>query len=199
MRDLRQTCQMIWQACSGEAAWQTVSDLSRFHRIQASPGYRYAAHWVHQRLLQAGLDSEILSYPADEGTSFWTWTSFQEWDCTGATLHLIAPEQQTAELANFRASPISVIQRSAPFAGEAEVVLLEDGIEESDYDDVDVAGKVVLTCGELRRVWELAIVQRGAIGILFDGMRPVPPVWPISANTPPSGGWLAMPIVLALS
>ena len=176
MRDLRQTCQMIWQACSGEAAWQTVSDLSRFHRIQASPGYRQAAQWVHQRLLQAGLDSEILSYPADESTSFWTWTSFQEWDCTDATLHLIAPEEQAAELASFRASPISLIQRSAPFAGEAEVVLLEDGIEESDYDDVDVAGKVVLTRGDLRRVWELAVVQRGAIGILFDGMRPVPPV-----------------------
>jgi aminopeptidase-like protein len=178
MRDLRHTIELIWQACSGDAAWQAVSDLSRYHRIQASPGYRQAAQWVHQHLVEAGLESEILSYPADEGTSFWTWTSFQEWDCTRAMLHLIAPEEQARELANYRANPISVIQRSAPFAGEAEVVLLEDGVVESDYDSLDVAGKMVLTRGDLRRVWELAVVERGAIGIIFDGMRPVPPVRP---------------------
>ena len=32
----------IWQTYSGDAAWQTVADLSRFHRIQASPGFRAA-------------------------------------------------------------------------------------------------------------------------------------------------------------
>jgi hypothetical protein len=178
MRDLRQTCELIWQACSGDAAWQAVSNLSRFHRIQASPGYRQAAQWVHQQLVEAGLESEILSYPADERNSFWAWTSFQEWDCTHATLHLIAPEEQAQELANFRADPISVIQRSSPFAGEAEVVLLEDGTAESGYDNLEIAGRIVLTRGDLRRVWELAVAQRGAVGILFDGMRSVPPVRP---------------------
>ncbi len=176
MKDLRQPCELIWQELSGDAAWQAVCDLSRYHRIQASPGYRQAAQWIHQCLLEAGLDSEVLSYPADESTGFWSWTSFQEWDCTDATLHLIAPEEHAGELANYRASPISVIQRSAPFEGEAEIVLLEDGMEESDYDGLDVEGKVVLTRGDLRRVWELAVVQRGAIGLIFDGMRPVPPV-----------------------
>ena len=178
MKELRQTCTLIWQACSGESAWQSVCDLSRYHRIQASPGYRRAAQWIHQRLLEAEIESDILSYPADERTNFWTWTSFQEWDCTDATLHLTAPEEQVGQLANYRANPISVIQRSAPFEGEAEVVLLEDGIEESDYDDVDVTGKVVLSGGDLRRVWELAVVQRGAVGLIFDGMRAVPAVRP---------------------
>ena len=39
--------EMIWKSYSGEAAWQTVADLGRLHRIQASPGYREAA----QRML----------------------------------------------------------------------------------------------------------------------------------------------------
>jgi hypothetical protein len=56
--------------------------------------------------------------------------------------------------------------------------MLEDGIEKSDYDGVDVAGKLVLTHGHLRRVWELAVEQRGAIGIIYDGMRAVPSVRP---------------------
>jgi aminopeptidase YwaD len=181
-----QLLEKIWQVYSGEAAWQTVADLSAFHRIQASPGYRQAAQLIHQRLVRDGLEAGILSYPADEKTLFWAQPSFQEWFCTEATLHLVEPQgealaQQVAPqglLADFRANPIALIQRSAPFSGEAEVVLLEDGAEEADYEGLEVTGKVVLTRGDLRRVWELAIQQRGAIGILFDGMRPVLPVRP---------------------
>ena len=172
----REAFEQIWQTFSGEAAWQTVSDLSRFHRIQASPGYRQAAHLIHRSLVDAKLETEILSYPADEQAQFWAWPSFQEWDCAEATLHLVSPEFE--RLADFRGCPISVIQRSAPYEGEAEVVLLEDGEEEADYDGLEVTGRVVLSRGDLRRVWELAVEQRGAAGILFDGMRPVKPVRP---------------------
>ena len=168
----------IWQICSGEAAWQTVADLSRLHRIQASPGHRQAASLLHRRLTSAGLAAEILSYPADEGTRFWAYRSFQEWDCQQATLELVTPQEQARILADFRACPVSVIQRSAPFDGEVEVLLLEDGEEDSDYEGHDVAGKVVLTRGDLRRVWQRAVQERGAVGILFDGMRVVPPVRP---------------------
>jgi hypothetical protein len=182
MKDLRQTLEQIWQAYSGGAAWQTVADLSRLHRIQASPGYRQAAHLVYHRLSRAGLEAEVLAYPANYAAQFWAWTSFPEWECTAATLELVTPEAEPRslrpELANFRACPISVIQRSAPFEGEADLVLLEDGAEEADYEGLDVTGKVVLTCGDLRRVWELAVKERGAVGILFDGMRPVPQVRP---------------------
>jgi aminopeptidase YwaD len=174
----RKVSEQIWRAYSGQAAWQMVTDLSRFHRIQASPGYRQAAHWVHEHLAEAGLEAKILSYPADEKTQFWAWRSFQESDCTEAMLHLVAPEEEATTLADFRACPISLIQRSASFEGEAEVVLLEDGEQEDDYDGLDVAGKVVLSRGALRRVWELAVKQRGALGILFDGMRAVNPVRP---------------------
>ncbi len=178
MNPIRQTLEQIWQTYSGEAAWQTVVDLSRFHRIQASPGYRQAAHLVHQRLIESGLQAEILSYPANEQTRFWAYSSFQEWDCAEATLHLVAPEEEAGLLADYRACPIAVIQRSAPFDGQVEVVLLEDGEEEADYADLDVAGKAVLTRGDLRRVWEMAVARRGAVGILYDGMRAMPPVRP---------------------
>ena len=174
----RHISELIWQTFSGEAAWQLVSDLSRFHRIQASPGFRQAAQLVLRRLTQEGLQAEVLSYPADQGTQFWGWPSFQEWDCTSAELRLVTPEDRAEVLADFRSCPISVIQRSTPFEGEAEVVLLKDGEEEADYDGLDVAGKVVLTHGDLARVRELAVEQRGAVGILYDGMRTVSPVRP---------------------
>jgi aminopeptidase YwaD len=180
MNHFRQILQQIWHTYSGEAAWQTVADLSRFHRIQASPGHRQAAQLLQQRLVRDGLNTEILSFPADEQTAFWTWSSFQEWDCTEATLHLVTPEEKAQALADFRSCPISLIQRSVPFEGEVEVVLLEAerGDEEAAYDGLDVAGKVVLSRGDLRRVWELAVARRGAVGILFDGMRAIEPVRP---------------------
>jgi aminopeptidase YwaD len=178
MNKLRQDLEQIWQEFSGEAAWQAVADLSRFHRIQASPGYRQAAQWIHRRLVQEGLVADTLSYPADERTEYWASGSFQEWDCTEARLELIAPGNGATNLADFRACPTSLIQRSAPFDGQAAVVLLEDGEEDADYEGLDVAGKVVLSRGEVHRVWELAIVQRGALGILFDGMRALKPVRP---------------------
>jgi hypothetical protein len=178
MHELRQTFEQIWQAYSGEAAWQSVADLSRFHRIQASPGFRQAAQWVHGRLIGDGLQAEIQSYRADEQSMFWAYPSFQEWECHEATLYLVAPKEEAKLLADYRACPISLIQRSTSFEGEAEVVLVEDGEEEAEYDGLDVAGKVVLTRGGLHRVWELAVEQRGAIGILFDGMRVVKPARP---------------------
>ena len=178
VNQFQNTFETIWQAFSGDAAWQAVADLSRYHRIQASPGYRQAARWLHERLLADGLQAQILSYPADERARFWAWPSFQEWDCTAATLRLIEPEGQAGILADFRACPISVIQRSQAFEGEAGLVLLEDGEKEADYDGLDVAGKVVLSRGDLDRVRELAVETHGAIGILSDAMRAVPPVRP---------------------
>jgi aminopeptidase YwaD len=179
MNGFRSIFQQLWQAYSGEAAWQTVADLSRYHRIQASPGYRQAARLLHRRLVRDGLQAEILSFPADDRTKFWAWSSFQEWDCVQGTLHLVGPQEMAEALADFRACPISLIQRSTAFDGEVEIVLPNgDGDKEADYDGLDVAGKVVLSRGDLRRVWKLAVAQRGAVGILFDGMRPIQPVRP---------------------
>jgi len=178
MHRFRSTFELIWGAYSGEAAWQTVCDLARYHRIQASPGHRQAAELVCQRALSAGVQAEILSFPASESASFWAFPSFQEWACETATLQLVRPASCAQGLADFRAVPISVIQRSAHFQGEADVVLLEDGEEEQDYDGLDVAGKVVLTRGDVRRVYELAVERNGAVGIAYDGMRVVPPVRP---------------------
>ncbi len=175
---LRKTFEHIWQTYSGEAAWQAVVDISRFHRIQASPGYRQAAQWIYQRLVHDGLQAQIHSYPANTGAQFWGYPSFQEWHGVEGHLTLIEPDKEVLPLADFRACPTSLIQRSASFDGEAEVVALDRGEEEGDYEGLDVKGKVVLTRGEVRRVWELAVRKRGAIGILFDGMRVIDPVRP---------------------
>jgi aminopeptidase YwaD len=161
---------------SGQAAKDQVAAISQYHRIQASPGYRAAARHCLQYLQQQGVSAEVLSYPATNDTSFWSEVMFQEWDASDARLYLIGEDGTEKKLADYRELKLSVIQRSAPFDGEAEVVILEDGEAESDYEGLDVAGKAVLTKGDIRRVYDLAVAKRGAVGILYDGMRPIPPV-----------------------
>jgi aminopeptidase YwaD len=167
---------LIRKAYSGEVAKGDVAEIVRHHRIQASPGYRAAAEYVLKELQVAGLDAQLETFPADSSTCFWTAASFQEWDAAGATLHLVEPADQARKLADYREQKISLIQRSVPFDGTAEVVLLQDGLHESEYEGLELTGKVVLTKGDVDVVRRVAVEQHGAAGILFYGMRTVPPV-----------------------
>lgn len=175
--------QSLWRSISdevsGPAAAQVVSEIARFHRIQASPGFRAAAEWVRERLALAGLEAHIRAYPANGSASFWSATSFQEWEARGATLHLVEPSEQARKLADYRDLPLSLVARSLPFDGEAEVVVLEKGEDAQEYEGIDVRGKVVLARGNAQRVHDLAVRRRGAVGLIRDGMKEVEPVRPL--------------------
>ncbi|MEA3337852.1 MAG: DUF4910 domain-containing protein [Chloroflexota bacterium] len=165
----------IRQAYSGDAAKHHVAAISRFHRIQASPGYREAAQYVYAQLQAAGLDTELQVVPADNKARFWTLTTFQEWSCSHGTLDLIKDDQFIERLCDYNAVPISLIQRSTAIDGTFEVVVLEDGTQDAHYQDLEVEGKIVLTNGNLQRVVDMAVRRRGAAGILFDGMAATAP------------------------
>ena len=168
--------ELIRRTVSGAVARDDVAAIASHHRIQASPGYRAAAEYVLAELETAGLDAQLETFLANHETQFWTSASFQEWDAAGATLHLIEPPDQACKLADYRELKISLIQRSAPFEGVAEVVLLKDGFDEDAFEGLDLAGKVVLTQNNVEAVRRLAVEQHGAVGILFYGMQMVPPV-----------------------
>lgn len=159
---------------SGQAAKDQVAIISQYHRIQASPGYRAAAQHCQRYLNAQGVPAEITSYPATDTTRYWAANLFREWEASSAVLHLIKEDGTEEKLADYRELRISLIQRSASFDGEIEVLVLEDGEEEDDYDGLAVAGKMVLTRGDIHRVYDLAVMRRGAVGILFDGIRAVP-------------------------
>ncbi len=173
---IRDRFSVIRESYSGLAAKEIVASVVRHHRIQASPGYRDAANLLLEELRQSGISAHIESFPAEYGTWFWKSRSFQEWAVKSATLHLTEPGQDRRKLADYRELKLSLIQRSAPFQGRAQVVVLEDGLRPSDYVDLDVAGKLVLTRGDVAEVRQLAVERYGAIGIIFDGMSDAPPV-----------------------
>jgi len=172
----KKVLEAIQEEISGEAAKRSVEGIIRYHRIQASPGFREAANYCLETLRGFGVKAEVLTFPADGKTFYWADLMPLEWEASEATLKIIAPEDAKGKLADYFDIKLSLIQRSAPADVEAEVVLLEDGEEESEYEGLDVRGKIVLTKGDVERVYDLAVLRRGALGIIYDGMREVPPI-----------------------
>jgi len=157
---------------SGERALDLVAALTRYHRIQASPGFRAAAQFALTELESWGIEAELLTFPADYRTKYWSLPMFQEWEAERGRLWLLQPEER--KLADYDESKFALIQRSGPADLETELILLEDGEELEEYKALDLRGKAVLTKGDIQRVYELAVERGGAAGIVFDGLRELP-------------------------
>ncbi len=163
----------IGAAYAGGAAKRHTAAIARYHRIQASPGYRAAANWILHTLQNAGVSASIETYPANLQATFWSLASFQEWACEEATLEWVKGER-VERLCDYRSSAVSVIQRSIAVCGEFSVVDVGAGRPE-DYEGVDVAGKLVLSRAHVMQTYREAVLQRDAAGILFDDIGATAP------------------------
>ena len=176
----RKILKKVEREASGVNAKNIVTEIIRYHRIQASPGFRKAATYCKKWFKENGLDSaEMLEFPGDGKQIYWSYRMPEAWAARDAELRIVSPKKFKKTLCRFRDVPLSLIQRSAPTPPEgvqAEVVILEDGTEEIDYRGKDVKGKIALTSGDLELVKALAVDKRGAIGIITDKMPEFPPV-----------------------
>ena len=160
---------------SGERALETVRALARFHRVQASPGYDAACRWLGDQLRGLGLEPEIETVAGDGRTRALGHLMPQGWEAREARAVLVDGAVRTV-LCEYRAEKLSLILRSAPARGRFPLVDVGEGTHAADYDGRDVKGRVVLTRGAVQRVHELAVVERGAAGLLSYGRRLLPPV-----------------------
>lgn len=169
----------ISRETSGAIAKHHVEEICRYHRIQASPGFRQAAEWCQQTFQEYGLPAKILEYPADEKTTYWAQTMFKEWSIDEAELRIVEPKESAKILARFHEDKYSIVQRShpTPTGGvEAELAVLENGEDPKEYERTDVRNKIVLTSEDVERVRSLAVDKHGALGIVTDRMAEFPPV-----------------------
>ncbi len=79
----------------GNAALETVREISRFHRVHGSPGFAAAAAMLREKLSKAGLsDAEILRFPADGKTRYAHFRSYLGWDPVSAELSEVEPARR---------------------------------------------------------------------------------------------------------
>ena len=84
----------LHEALSGELAKEHVIEITRYHRIQGSRGYRAAAQYVLAQLRECGFseqDASIESFPADGKVTYQTWQSPSGWDIRSAELRMLEP------------------------------------------------------------------------------------------------------------
>jgi hypothetical protein len=167
----------ITEEVSGERAFERVASIARFHRIQASPGFRRAADYCAEVLLESSQNARVIHYPAEDGARFWHFPSFEEWDGKRGILKVMAPDRLAGRLADYEACPISLVQRSSPTprGGIAtEIVYAGGGENPADYKDA--RGKIAIVDAYAPHVVYDAAVKAGVRGIIIYRQRPVEPV-----------------------
>ena len=157
---------------SGAEARRTAQELTLFHRMRGSRGFRAAAERILGRMQQYGLtDVQLLALPTD-GTSFYgTQRSRPAWDADFAELW----EQERAgdawgdarRIASYDTRPVTLAQDSASGKVAADLVDVGAGTSAQDYEGKDVRGKLVLVSGQPGGpVLSLAVDRFGAAGIV---------------------------------
>jgi hypothetical protein len=165
----------VRREASGDRALESVRALARFHRVQSSPGYDEAADWLAGQLESSGCPVEIDKVPGDGRTRYLGHLMPEGWACARAQATLVDGASRE-QLCDYAAEKLSLVLRSAPAHGRFPIIALDDGTRDDHYQGRDVGEKVVLTRGAVQRVHELAVLERGAAGILSFGRRLLPPV-----------------------
>ncbi len=142
-----------------------MTDISRFHRIQASPGIHEAIAHVKTEIERVSHAKVTVHEYATQGTErMESWDEIYAWTPRSGRLELLEPEKKI--LADFQSEPISLAAHSTSADFESDVVFIGRGMSPEDYEGRDIQGKMVLTEGKASIVHRLACVERGALGVM---------------------------------
>ena len=163
---------LVSDELSGEIAKSYVSQISGFHRIQASAMYHESALYLVDELRRVGLkDANIMQFPADGKRKYWLHRSTIGWKVKSAELRLLEPKEES--LASFADVPTSLhtySQGTKKQGVTAELIDVGVGISSKDYKGKNVKGKIVLAKGSAHDVHNMAVVKRGAAGVITDAL-----------------------------
>jgi hypothetical protein len=150
---------------SGLIAKDTVTELARYHRLQASSGYSRAAAYIAARAKEYGLEQvQIERFPADGEKTYYTLKSAPGWEAERGELWETEPHK--TKIADWDEMRVALADYSQ--SAEATTTLVDVGMGTSakDYEGKDVKGQIVLAGGGVAAVHKMACDERGAAGIL---------------------------------
>ena len=159
----------------GARAWDDVRAVSRFHRIQSSPGYDDAAAWLEQALLPLGLDVRRETVLGDGLHRCFGELQQEAWSVEHAQAWLVHGDRREP-LCDFAGEPLSIVQRTDSCHGRFRLVSAPDSLDPAALDAIDMRGAIVLSGAPARRGVEQLVRARGAAGLLCDVRRLVHPV-----------------------
>ncbi|HZM89969.1 MAG TPA: hypothetical protein VFF31_25845, partial [Blastocatellia bacterium] len=150
---------------SGVIAKDTVIELARSHRVQASSGYSNAAKYIAAKAKEYGLDQvQIERFPADGSTTYHTLKSATGWEVQSAELWETEPGK--IKIADWEEMRVALADYSQSATATATLIDVGMGTSAKDYEGKEVMGRIVLAGGGVAAVHKLACDERGAAGIL---------------------------------
>jgi len=146
---------MLSGEISGDAAYDHIRVLTSYHRPQGSDTLGVAARYVERMARQFGLEQvRYIELPSLR----------QTWNPGNSDLWIVGarPERIASAIQN----RIHLADRSRPADVTAELIDIGPG-GDSVYRAKDVAGKIVLTTGDLNGVMADAVQRHGALGVIW--------------------------------
>ncbi len=160
---------------SADRAYDHLVSICRFHRIQASPGYRAASEYCVDRMLEVSENARVIHYPADAAVRFWHLPSFEEWSAKQGILEIAGVPGLAGKLSDYQSCPISLIQRSKatpPGGVSTEIIYAGEGTSLKDYRRAK--GKIAICDSHCPRHVYDAAAKAGVAGIILYRHRPIP-------------------------
>jgi hypothetical protein len=151
----RRLTDLISAEISGDAAYDHIRVLSNYHRPQGSDTLYVAAQYVERMARAAGLDDVTLIKQRSLRTL---------WNPGGSDLWIVGdpPERLASSLQN----RIHLADRSRPADVTADLIDVGPGTD-SALGGRSVAGKIVVTTGDLNAMMAEMVQRRGAAGLIW--------------------------------
>ena len=150
---------------SGLVAKDTVIELSRYHRVQASSGFSRAAEYIAAKAKEYGLEQvQIERFPADGEKTYYTLKSATGWEAQAGELWEIEPAR--VKIADWEEMRVALADYSQSASATTTLVDVGMGISPKDYEGKAVMGRIVLAGGAVAAVHKIACEGHGAAGIL---------------------------------
>jgi aminopeptidase YwaD len=156
---------------SGQRAYDQVAFMDRYFRLPGNEGFNASIHRVEETLKSAGYVEEKSAKPGDALVYRIEHRPRTQpaWEPVDASVSIVGESAPVLAFATNR-NMLAINSFSTPDTGVvASLVDVGKGTP-ADYDRAAVAGKIVLSDGNVGRVFAEAVQKRGALGVLTYGM-----------------------------
>ena len=150
---------------NGHIAKDHVTELARYHRVQASSGFSGAAQYIAEKAKEYGLDQvQVERFAADGQKTYHTLKSTPGWEAERGQLWEMEPRKN--KIADYDEMRVALADYSQTADVTAQLVDVGAGASAADYEGREIKDKIVLAGSNVALVHRLACDERGAAGVL---------------------------------
>ncbi|GAB1307964.1 DUF4910 domain-containing protein [Urechidicola sp. KH5] len=161
----KQYFELFRSSYTGNSAYETTTFVEKYWRIAGNSGFNNSVYYIEEKLKKAGYvlesnatESDRLVYRIEEREM-----RNPTWEPVSASLQIVGQDAPILEQITNR-NMVYLNSSSTPSEGvKSEVIHIHDM---KDFETIDVEGKIVFAEMSPYRLYETAILEGGAIGLI---------------------------------